>query len=75
MMGHGAGPSIGHVVLTVRDIEASHRFYTTILGFEQCGTFHNESFPDVDMRSIAARPTGITTSRSFSRLTRRRTHR
>ncbi len=24
-------------MLNVRDIEASHRFYTELLGFEQCG--------------------------------------
>ena len=30
-------PSINHLVLNVRDIEASHRFYTEVLGFEQCG--------------------------------------
>src|SRR5262245_56305262 len=50
------GPSIGHLVLTVRDIEASHRFYTAILGFEQCGTFKNASFPDVDMRFYRGSP-------------------
>jgi catechol 2,3-dioxygenase len=31
-----AGASVNHLVLNVRDIEASHRFYTEILGFEQC---------------------------------------
>ena len=31
------GASINHLVLNVRDIEASHRFYTEVLGFEQCG--------------------------------------
>ena len=31
------GPSVNHLVLNVRDIEASHRFYTELLGFEQCG--------------------------------------
>jgi len=30
-------PSVNHLVLNVRDIEASHRFYTEVLGFEQCG--------------------------------------
>jgi catechol-2,3-dioxygenase len=29
---------VNHLVLNVRDIEASHRFYTEVLGFEQCGT-------------------------------------
>jgi catechol 2,3-dioxygenase len=32
-----SGPSVNHLVLTVRDLEASHRFYTEQLGFEQCG--------------------------------------
>lgn len=36
-MGYPSGPSVNHLVLTVRDIEASHRFYTEKLGFEQCG--------------------------------------
>jgi catechol-2,3-dioxygenase len=31
------GPRIGHLVLNVRDIEASHRFYTDAVGMEQCG--------------------------------------
>ncbi len=30
-------PSINHLVLNVRDIDRSHRFYTEVLGFEQCG--------------------------------------
>ncbi len=32
-----AGPRISHLVLTVRDIDASERFYTEVLGFERCG--------------------------------------
>jgi catechol-2,3-dioxygenase len=28
---------VNHLVLNVRDIEASHRFYTEVLGFEMCG--------------------------------------
>jgi len=32
-----AGASVNHLVLNVRDIEASHRFYTEVMGFEQCG--------------------------------------
>ena len=31
------GANVSHLVLNVRDIEASHRFYTEVLGFEQCG--------------------------------------
>lgn len=31
------GASINHLVLNVRDIEVSHRFYTEVLGFQQCG--------------------------------------
>jgi catechol 2,3-dioxygenase len=31
------GPSVNHLVLTVRDLEASHRFYTEQIGFEKCG--------------------------------------
>src|SRR5436190_20187443 len=31
------GPSVNHLVLNVRAIEASHRFYTELLGFQQCG--------------------------------------
>ena len=33
----GKGPSVNHLVISVRDLEASHRFYTEVLGFEQCG--------------------------------------
>ena len=28
---------MNHLVLNVRDINVSHRFYTEVLGFEQCG--------------------------------------
>jgi catechol-2,3-dioxygenase len=31
------GASVNHLVINVRDIESSHRFYTELLGFEQCG--------------------------------------
>jgi catechol 2,3-dioxygenase len=31
------GASVNHLVLNVRDIEVSHRFYTEIMGFQQCG--------------------------------------
>ena len=33
-MGASSGATINHLVLKVRDIEASHRFYTEIIGFE-----------------------------------------
>lgn len=45
-----SGPRVGHLVLTVRNIAASHAFYTDVLGFEQCGQFKSEMFPDIDMR-------------------------
>jgi catechol 2,3-dioxygenase len=32
-----SGPSFQHIAIMVRDIAASHRFYTECLGFEQCG--------------------------------------
>jgi catechol 2,3-dioxygenase len=31
------GARLEHLVLNVRDIEVSHRFYTEVLGFQQCG--------------------------------------
>jgi catechol-2,3-dioxygenase len=31
------GAKVEHLVLNVRDIETSHRFYTEVMGFEQCG--------------------------------------
>ena len=37
-----AGAQLTHLVLTVRDIDASHRFYTEILGYEQCGLLEGE---------------------------------
>lgn len=43
-------PSVNHLVLQVRDIEASHRFYTEVLGFEQCGTLNTPVAPDAVMR-------------------------
>ena len=40
-MGTSPGPSmatgINHLVLNVRDIEASHRFWTEVMGWAQCG--------------------------------------
>lgn len=43
-------PSMSHLVLTVRDIEASHRFYTELIGFEQCGTLRVPPGSGIDMR-------------------------
>lgn len=44
-------PAVSHLVLNVRDIERSHDFYTTKLGFEQCGTLQLEGDrPAPDMR-------------------------
>ena len=31
------GPGLSHLVLNVRDLDASHAFYTDVLGFVQCG--------------------------------------
>jgi catechol-2,3-dioxygenase len=43
-------PALSHLVLNVRDIEASHRFYTEMLGFEQCGQLKMPPGMEVDMR-------------------------
>jgi catechol-2,3-dioxygenase len=40
-----AGPVVQHLVLRVRDIEVSHRFYTEILGFERCGSLDPARYP------------------------------
>ena len=45
-----SGAYIQHLVLRVRDLEASHDFYTRILGFEQCAELEREKFPDYRMR-------------------------
>jgi catechol 2,3-dioxygenase len=31
------GPSVNHLVFTVRDLEASHKFYTEVIGFQKHG--------------------------------------
>ena len=49
-------PSVNHLVLQVRDIEASHRFYTEVLGFEQCGTLKTSGAPDTVMRFYRGHP-------------------
>ena len=43
-------PSVSHLVLNVRDIEASHRFYTDLLGFAQCGRLRVPESLGIDMR-------------------------
>jgi catechol-2,3-dioxygenase len=50
-----SGPSISHLVLNVRDIEASHRFYTEALGFQQCGSIAEGSRVGI-MRFYRANP-------------------
>ncbi|MEZ5378027.1 MAG: VOC family protein [Acidimicrobiales bacterium] len=42
-------PLLQHLVLNVRDIEASERFYG-LLGFEPCGKLNSPGAPGVDMR-------------------------
>jgi catechol 2,3-dioxygenase-like lactoylglutathione lyase family enzyme len=49
-------PSVNHLVLAVRDIEASHRFYCDVLGFEQCGTFNSSFQPNPVMRFYRGHP-------------------
>ena len=45
------GVAVNHLVLNVRDIDASHRFYTEVLGFEQCGQLRPRgNVPARDMR-------------------------
>lgn len=44
---------INHLVLNVRDLEASHRFYTELLGFEQCGELEDQP---MSMRFYRATP-------------------
>ena len=48
------GPAFQHLALMVRDIEASHRFYTEALGFEQCGQL--TTVPGVDFRFYRGAP-------------------
>ena len=45
------GPVVQHLAINVRDIEASHRFYTDVLGFEHCGTL---AIPGILAGSILA---------------------
>ncbi|MET0580231.1 MAG: VOC family protein [Ilumatobacteraceae bacterium] len=47
---------MNHLVLNVRDIAASHRFYTEGLGFEQCGTLQPDPGSQLDMRFYRGHP-------------------
>src|SRR6476646_6670712 len=47
-------PSVNHLVIQCRDIEASNHFYTDVLGFEQCGTL--TLIPGIDMRFYRGDP-------------------
>jgi catechol 2,3-dioxygenase len=49
-------PSVNHVVLNVRDIEAAHEFYVGVLGFEQCGTLQTPFEPNPVMRFYRGHP-------------------
>ena len=41
---------ISHLVLNVRDIEVSHRFWTETMGWEQCGDLHEPNPLGTTMR-------------------------
>ncbi len=41
---------VNHLVLNVRDIDASHRFYTEVLGYEQVGTLTGPIAATMNMR-------------------------
>lgn len=43
-----APAGVSHLVLNVSDIERSHRFWTEVIGFEQCGELHDR--PGMVMR-------------------------
>jgi catechol 2,3-dioxygenase-like lactoylglutathione lyase family enzyme len=69
------GPSVNHLVLNVRDIEASHRFYTELLGFEQCAELSHtmtmrfyrgsdSTHHDLALCEVSEPATGSTTSPS-----------
>ncbi len=49
-----AALGVNHLVLNVRDIEASHRFYTEGLGFRQCGELNPQA--RMTMRFYQVRP-------------------
>lgn len=51
-----SGPTLQHLALMVRDIEASHRFYTEAVGFEQCGKLGDDVSAGVDFRFYRGAP-------------------
>jgi catechol 2,3-dioxygenase len=56
-----SGPTFQHLALMVRDIEKSHRFFTEVLGFEQCGQLTRQTteavgVPGVDFRFYRGAP-------------------
>jgi catechol 2,3-dioxygenase len=46
---------VNHLVLNVRDIEASHHFYTEVLGYEQVGTLSGPMAATMTMRFYSTR--------------------
>lgn len=50
-MDNSPGPMVQHLAINVRDIEASHRFYTEALGFQLCGNLRPPpGLESIDMR-------------------------
>ncbi len=46
---------VNHLVLNVRDIDVSHRFYTEVLGYEQVGTLSGPIAETMTMRFYSTR--------------------
>ena len=47
---------ISHLVLNVRDIETSHRFWTEVMGWEHCASLRRPSALGTDMRFYRCAP-------------------
>src|SRR5205823_717726 len=47
---------ISHLVLNVRDIEASHTFWTEVMGWEQCGQIDRSGRLGTEMRFYRCAP-------------------